>query len=50
MTKLQRNLLRVPGLFLRVPLMCIVGYILEPVSDGVRWLCDRYLRGLEPWW
>lgn len=47
MTKTQRNLLRVPGLILRVPLLCLAYYVLKPTVKGVEWLCENYLPGLE---
>lgn len=47
MTKAQRNLLRVPGLFLRVPLLCIAYYVLQPLVNGIEWLCENYLKGLD---
>lgn len=47
MTRTQRNLLRVPGLLLRVPLLCLAYYVLEPVITGIERLCERYLPGLD---
>lgn len=46
MTKTQRNLLRVPGLFVRVPLV-LLHRGLQKVVDGLEWLCDNWFKGLD---
>jgi hypothetical protein len=45
--KAKQNLRRVPGLFLRVPLLCLAYYVMQPAVKGIEWLCENYLKGLE---
>lgn len=46
MTKTQRNLLRVPGLVVRLPLV-LVHRGLESVNKGIVWLCEHWFKGLD---
>jgi hypothetical protein len=45
-TKAQRNLLRVPGLLVRVPLVLILRVLVVTVS-GIEWLCENVFKGLD---
>lgn len=47
MSKRTRNLLRVPGLFLRIPLLCLAYFVLEPTVTGIEWVCEGYLKGFD---
>ena len=45
--KIKTNLLRVPGLLLRVPLLLLAYYVFRPIVRGVEWVCENYLKGLD---
>jgi hypothetical protein len=46
MTKTQRNWLRVPGLFVRVPLV-LIHCGLTMAASGVAWLCENWFKELD---
>lgn len=46
MTKAQRNLLRVPGLFVRVPLVLVLR-VLVATASGIEWLCENVFKGFD---
>lgn len=46
MTKTQRNLLRVPGLFIRIPLV-LLWRLNEWANSRIEWLCDNWFKGLD---
>lgn len=46
MTKTQRNILRTPGLLIRIPLVLIV-WAIDPVRCAVEWLLENAFQGWE---
>lgn len=46
MTKTQRNLLRLPGLLVRIPLV-LLHRLLGKVNEGIAWLVENVFKGLD---
>ena len=47
MSKTQRNILRAPGLLIRIPLVLILWHVLPVLTAGAEWLCENVFVGIE---